>query len=262
MLRGWAGDGRLRRSASRADAGADPRRRARALDPEQREVALALSGPVVVLAGAGTGKTRAITHRIAYAALTGQHDPRRTLAVTFTARAAGEMRQRLAELGVEGVQARTFHSAALRQLRYFWPRVVGGPVPDILPSKTARGRPGPAPAGFTDASLARDVAAEIEWAKVSQVVASDYSAEALAARRQPPGSLSRDNVAELYAAYDDAKTAQGLIDFEDVLLLTVGILDTRPDMADEVRSGLPLVHRGRVPGRQPAAAATPRPLGR
>ena len=106
-----------------------------ALDPEQREVARALSGPVVVLAGAGTGKTRAITHRIAYAALTGQHDPRRTLAVTFTARAAGEMRQRLAELGVEGVQARTFHSAALRQLRYFWPRVVGGQVPEILPNK-------------------------------------------------------------------------------------------------------------------------------
>ncbi len=207
-----------------------------ALDPEQREVALALSGPVVVLAGAGTGKTRAITHRIAYAVLTGQHDPRRTLAVTFTARAAGEMRQRLAELGVEGVQARTFHSAALRQLRYFWPRVVGGPVPDILPSKAKIVGPVLRRAGFTDSSLARDVAAEIEWAKSSQVVASDYAAEALTARREPPGILTRDNVAELYAAYDDAKTEQGLIDFEDVLLLTVGILDTRPDVADEVRT--------------------------
>jgi DNA helicase-2/ATP-dependent DNA helicase PcrA len=207
-----------------------------ALDPEQREVALAVSGPVVVLAGAGTGKTRAITHRIAYAALTGQHDPRRTLAVTFTARAAGEMRQRLAALGVEGVQARTFHSAALRQLRYFWPRVVGGTVPEILPSKARvlgsvlRG------AGFTDSSLARDVAAEIEWAKSSQLVASDYVRAATAARREPPGSLTRDNVAELYAAYDDRKTEEGFIDFEDVLLLTVGMLDTRPDVADEVRT--------------------------
>jgi DNA helicase II / ATP-dependent DNA helicase PcrA len=207
-----------------------------ALDPEQREVALALSGPVVVLAGAGTGKTRAITHRIAYAVLTGQHDPRRTLAVTFTARAAGEMRQRLAELGVEGVQARTFHSAALRQLRYFWPRVVGGPVPEILPSKAKIVGPVLRRAGFTDSSLARDVASEIEWAKSSQIVASDYAAEAIAARREPPGSLTRDNVAELYSAYDDAKTEAGLIDFEDVLLLTVGILDTRPDVADEVRS--------------------------
>ena len=207
-----------------------------ALDPEQREVALAVSGPVVVLAGAGTGKTRAITHRIAYATLTGQHDPRRTLAVTFTSRAAGEMRQRLAELGVEGVQARTFHSAALRQLRYFWPRVIGGTVPEILPSK-ARVLGGVLRrAGFSDPSLARDVAAEIEWAKSSQVTASDYIRSSAAARREPPGSLTRDNVAELYAAYDERKTEEGLIDFEDVLLLTVGMLDTRPDVADEVRA--------------------------
>jgi DNA helicase-2/ATP-dependent DNA helicase PcrA len=206
-----------------------------ALDPEQREVALAVSGPVVVLAGAGTGKTRAITHRIAYAALTGQHDPRRTLAVTFTARAAGEMRQRLAELGVEGVSARTFHAAALRQLRYFWPRVVGGSVPEILPSKARLLGPVLRRAGFSDQSLARDVASEIEWAKSSQVVAADYVLAAAAARRDPPGSLTRNDVAALYSAYDDRKTSDGLIDFEDVLLLTVGMLDTRPDVADEVR---------------------------
>jgi len=207
-----------------------------ALDPEQREVALAVSGPVVVLAGAGTGKTRAITHRIAYAVLTGQHDPRRTLAVTFTARAAGEMRQRLAELGVEGVQARTFHSAALRQLRYFWPRVVGGTIPDILPSKARVLGPVLRRAGFSDPSLARDVASEIEWAKSSQVVAADYPAASLAARREPPSGLTRDNVADLYRAYEERKSDDGLIDFEDVLLLTVGILDTRPDIADEVRA--------------------------
>lgn len=215
--------------------GATPAERVlEALDPEQREVALAVSGPVVVLAGAGTGKTRAITHRIAYAALTGQHDPRRTLAVTFTARAAGEMRHRLAELGVEGVQARTFHSAALRQLRYFWPRVVGGALPEILPSKARVLGPVLRRAGFADATLARDVASEIEWAKSSQVAASDYVAASARARREAPGSLTRENVAELYAAYDDRKTADGFIDFEDVLLLTVGILDTRPDITDEV----------------------------
>jgi DNA helicase-2/ATP-dependent DNA helicase PcrA len=206
-----------------------------ALDPEQREVALALSGPVVVLAGAGTGKTRAITHRIAYAVLTGQHDPRRSLAVTFTARAAGEMRHRLAELGVDGVQARTFHSAALRQLRYFWPRVVGGAVPDILPTKGRLLGPVLRRAGFGDPSLARDVAGEIEWAKASQVTASDYAAAAHLAGREAPSGLTHDNVAELYTAYDDRKTADGLIDFEDVLLLTVGMLDTRPDITDEIR---------------------------
>src|SRR5690606_36393234 len=106
-----------------------------ALDPEQREVALALTGPVVVLAGAGTGKTRAITHRIAYGVRVGAYKPTSLLAVTFTARAAGEMRTRLRGLGVQGVQARTFHAAALRQLSYFWPRVVGGAPPRLQEHK-------------------------------------------------------------------------------------------------------------------------------
>ena len=97
-----------------------------ALDPEQRAVAESVSGPVVVWAGAGTGKTRAVTYRIAHAVSVGAHDPRRGLAVTFTTRAAGEMRERLMRLGVEGMQVRTFHAAALRQLRHFWPRAIGG----------------------------------------------------------------------------------------------------------------------------------------
>ncbi|HNO40813.1 MAG TPA: UvrD-helicase domain-containing protein, partial [Marmoricola sp.] len=105
------------------------------LDPEQREVALALRGPVRVLAGAGTGKTRAITHRIAYGVASGVYRPTEVLAVTFTARAAGEMRSRLRALGAPGVQARTFHAAALRQVRYFWPRVYGGEPPQLIDSK-------------------------------------------------------------------------------------------------------------------------------
>ena len=96
------------------------------LDTEQRVAVTAPRGPVCVLAGAGTGKTRTITHRIAHLVQTGHVAPGQVLAVTFTARAAGELRNRLRVLGVAGVQARTFHSAALRQLRYFWPRVVGG----------------------------------------------------------------------------------------------------------------------------------------
>ena len=106
-----------------------------ALDPEQRDVATTLTGPVCVIAGAGTGKTRAITHRIAHGVLSGTYDPRRVLAVTFTTRAAGEMRGRLRSLGVEGVQARTFHSAALRQARYFWPQVAGTDLPEITATK-------------------------------------------------------------------------------------------------------------------------------
>ena len=111
-----------------------------ALDPEQRQVAEALRGPVRVLAGAGTGKTRAITHRIAHGVAEGIYAPTEVLAVTFTTRAAGEMRGRLHRLGAPGVQARTFHSAALRQLRWFWPTTYGGELPTLTESKLAAGR--------------------------------------------------------------------------------------------------------------------------
>ena len=147
-----------------------------ALDPEQREVATALTGPVCVLAGAGTGKTRAITSRIAYGVLSGAYQPQQVLAVTFTARAAGEMRGRLRLLGAGGVQARTFHSAALRQLQYFWPRAVGGELPRIAEHKAglvaesaSRLRLNP------DRTLVRDLAAEIEWSKVTQTHRDDYA---------------------------------------------------------------------------------------
>src|SRR6478672_12773172 len=101
------------------------------LDDEQREAVLAARGPVCVLAGAGTGKTRAITRRIAQLIRTGHVAPGQVLAVTFTARAAGEMRTRLRDLGIVGVQARTFHAAALRQLSYFAPQILGGPLPAV-----------------------------------------------------------------------------------------------------------------------------------
>ncbi len=105
------------------------------LDEEQREVASTLTGPMCVLAGAGTGKTRAITHRIAYGVHSGVYSPQRLLAVTFTARAAAEMRSRLRDLGVANVQARTFHAAALRQLQFFWPQAIGGTLPNLLDHK-------------------------------------------------------------------------------------------------------------------------------
>ena len=207
-----------------------------ALDPEQRAVATALRGPVCVLAGAGTGKTRAITHRIAYGVHAGVYVPGSVLAVTFTARAAGEMRGRLRQLGVVGVQARTFHSAALPQLSFFWPRVVGGELPRLTASKAgllaeAAGRsrlslPGPA---------IRDVAAEVEWAKATRTPPDDYVAAAAREGRTPAADLAASEMAKLYAAYEEVKRARGSIDFEDVLLLTVGILEDRPDVAAQVR---------------------------
>ena len=129
------------------------------LDPEQREVAMATRGAVCVLAGAGTGKTRAITHRIAYAAAIGVVDPAHVLALTFTVRAAGEMRGRLRQLGFARVRASTFHAAALRQLNYFWPRVIGGLLPRLIDTKMqpgARGgQSGAGPAGRPGAGRRR-----------------------------------------------------------------------------------------------------------
>ncbi|WP_078629144.1 ATP-dependent DNA helicase UvrD2 [Streptomyces sp. 142MFCol3.1] len=205
------------------------------LDPEQREVATALHGPVCVLAGAGTGKTRAITHRIAYGVRAGVLHPSSVLAVTFTNRAAGEMRGRLRQLGAGGVQARTFHSAALRQLQYFWPKAVGGGLPRLVDRKIQLVADAAAACRIRlDRGELRDVTSEIEWSKVTQTIPADYAAAAAKARREAPRDPAE--IAQLYAAYEDLKRDRTVIDFEDVLLLTVAILQDRHDIAEQVRS--------------------------
>jgi DNA helicase II / ATP-dependent DNA helicase PcrA len=229
------------------------------LDPEQREVALATRGAVCVLAGAGTGKTRAITYRIAYATAVGMVNPAHVLALTFTVRAAGELRGRLRQLGAAGsggsgsgrsglgglgtglVRASTFHAAALRQLKYFWPRVVGGRPPQVVDAKASlvreaakragvrlEGGPGPGGGG----ALA-DAAAEIEWAKVSQVRPDGYLRAAAAAGRSPAAGV--DHLASVYAAYEELRRERHLIDFESVLELTAAILIDNRAAADQVR---------------------------
>ncbi|MEV5278239.1 ATP-dependent DNA helicase UvrD2 [Streptomyces sp. NPDC051994] len=204
------------------------------LDPEQREVATALNGPVCVLAGAGTGKTRAITHRIAYGVRAGILQPSSVLAVTFTNRAAGEMRGRLRQLGAGGVQARTFHSAALRQLQYFWPKAVGGELPRLVERKVQLVAEAGARCRIRlDRNELRDVTGEIEWAKVTQTVAADYPAAAAKLHRDAPRDPAE--IAQIYAMYEQLKQDRGVIDFEDVLLLTVGVLQDRHDIADQIR---------------------------
>ncbi|MEU8654825.1 ATP-dependent DNA helicase UvrD2 [Streptomyces sp. NPDC048737] len=205
------------------------------LDPEQREVATALHGPVCVLAGAGTGKTRAITHRIAYGVRAGILHPSSVLAVTFTNRAAGEMRGRLRQLGAQGVQARTFHSAALRQLQYFWPKAIGGSLPRLVDRKVQLVADAAAACRIRlDRGELRDTTAEIEWCKVTQTVPADYPAAAAKAGRETPRAPAE--TAQLYAAYEDLKRERGVIDFEDVLLLTVAVLQDRQDIAEQVRA--------------------------
>ncbi|WP_406283055.1 ATP-dependent DNA helicase UvrD2 [Embleya sp. NBC_00896] len=206
-----------------------------ALDPEQRQVAEAVDGAVCVLAGAGTGKTRAITHRIAYGVLTGAMQPTQTLAVTFTARAAGEMRGRLRDLGVPGVQARTFHAAALRQLHYFWPKVFAGPPPQLVETKIALVRDAVQHCRLrADRTELRDITSEIEWSKATQTAPDDYPRALLEAGRKPPREAAE--IAHVYAAYEKIKSGQGRMDFEDVLLLTIGLLDDRPEVREAVQA--------------------------
>ncbi|MCX3059322.1 ATP-dependent DNA helicase UvrD2 [Streptomyces beihaiensis] len=205
------------------------------LDPEQRAVATALHGPVCVLAGAGTGKTRAITHRIAYGVRAGILPSASVLAVTFTNRAAGEMRGRLRQLGAGGVQARTFHSAALRQLQFFWPKAVGGELPRLVDRKVQLVADAAAACRVRlDRGELRDVTSEIEWSKVTQTVPSDYAAAAHKAGRESPRDPAE--IAQIYAQYETLKRDRRVIDFEDVLLLTVGILQDRHDIAEQVRA--------------------------
>ncbi len=213
----------------------DPDELLAGLDPEQQAVATALHGPVCVLAGAGTGKTRAITHRIAYGVAAGAFQPNQLLAVTFTTRAAGELRSRLRALGADGVQARTFHSAALRQLTYFWPQTVGGSAPRILESKIPLVAEAASACRIkTDRAALRDLASEIEWCKSTQTAPEDYASAVAKAQRIAPREAAE--VSRVYAAYEEHKRDRGFIDFEDVLLLTIGVLESRPDIADQVRA--------------------------
>lgn len=202
------------------------------LDPEQRAVAEAVRGPVCVLAGAGTGKTRAITHRIAHAVRSGYVDASSVLAVTFTTRAAGELRQRLRALGAPGVQARTFHAAALRQLTYFWPKVIGGAAPSVIESKLPVLREA-CRITRTSPDVLRDLASEVEWAKVVQVGPEDYLAAAAKFHRTPP--VPAEEMARVYDAYEQIRRERHLVDFETILELTAAVMTEHQEVAGQIR---------------------------
>ena len=211
-----------------------------ALDQEQRAVATAVRGPVCVIAGAGTGKTRAITHRLAYAVDIGIVEPNRILALTFTARAAGEMRARLRALGVPAIAARTFHGAALKQLLYFWPEALGGRFPSLLTSKSAFLGEALDRAGISltkSPAALREISSEIEWAKVLQIPSDEYVEAALANNRAitSRSKLNLEDIARTYESYESLKRQERAIDFEDVLLLTVGMLEEVKEIRDRVR---------------------------
>jgi len=203
-----------------------------ALDEGQRQAAEALLGPVCLLAGAGTGKTRAITHRIAYGVATGVYPPSRVMALTFTNRAAGELRTRLRTLGAEGVAARTFHASALSQLNAFWPQTIGGTMPRLLEGKARMiAHAADSLKLKIDTATLRDVAAEIEWRKTSRMSIEQYGN----AERTQPAALTVDRMVDLQTAYEATKDARRQIDFEDVLLAAAGMIEAEPRIAQQVR---------------------------
>ena len=209
----------------------------RDLDESQRVVATTWGGPLCVLAGAGTGKTRALTHRIAHGVAEGKYQPEQVLALTFTTKAASEMGQRLRALGVQGVATRTFHSAALRQLQHFWPTITGGRLPDIAPSKAPLiAKTLDQLSLSVDTAVVRDLAGDIEWRKVHAYTLEDYRVKRAALGKNLPGGLSLEVVASIHERYEQVKDELSRIDFEDVLLGTLGMLETEQRVVDRVRA--------------------------
>jgi DNA helicase-2/ATP-dependent DNA helicase PcrA len=210
----------------------DPDRILDGLNDAQREAVTTVSGPVAIIAGAGSGKTRVVSHRAAYAVATGAVAEQRVLLVTFTEKAAGEMAERVRALGLGRVTARTFHSAALAQLRYFWPlHHDGAELPEIMADKwrivspLVRSLPG----GYRFTPT-KDVMDEIEWAKSRRLTPDTYGARA-AGRTPPP---TPDLFIRLFRDYERLKTRRGLIDFDDILRHTVEVLEEDPDAAAAV----------------------------
>jgi len=215
------------------------------LNDAQREAVTAVEGPVVILAGAGTGKTRVISRRTAYAIATGAVPADQVLIVTFTDKAATEMVERLRDLGLPGVTARTFHAHALSQLRHFWPsRHEGEPMPEILDSKLpllvplVRGLP-----GHYRFTPAKDLASEIEWAKSHRLTPTTYEAAiagsgtgptALPPLREAP--IPVDLFVKVFSGYERARTRAGRIDFDDLLIETVDLLEQDAEAAETVRA--------------------------
>ena len=204
------------------------------LNEGQRKAARATTGPVAILAGAGTGKTTTITHRVAYQVATGAFPVSEILAVTFTEKAAGELKSRLADLGVEGVDARTFHSAALSQLHRLWEQHSGEPVPAVLDHKapliSSLANALPAPHKFLPR---RELAGEIEWAKNRMVTPPGYLDELERSGHEPP--IPAELMLRMYEGYERRKQKGGKIDFEDMLGLAVQMFDTYPATATQIR---------------------------
>lgn len=204
------------------------------LNPEQREAVSNLRGPLLISAGAGTGKTTTIAHRIAYGIASGAYNPAKILALSYTARAAAELRDRLHDLGAGAVTVRTFHSAALAQLQYFWPIHTGARLPMLEPNKARILGEVTRQLGYKlDDRQVREVIAEIEWRKYRLVGFDSYR---LLSSRPNLEGLARDRVLQIVEGYEEYKVSQSIIDWEDVLVLILGLLQAEPAALSHVHS--------------------------
>ena len=202
------------------------------LNDRQREAVTTTASPLAILAGAGSGKTRVLTRRIAWLAAEGALDPRHVLAVTFTRKAAGELSDRLEGLGVRrAVTSGTFHGLALAQLRRRW-RDRGEAVPALLERKARILAPllGGGPSVGAEAA---EVAGEIEWAKANLIVPDGYEEAVAAAGRATPRPAGE--IGSLYGRYETEKTRRGVIDFDDLLWRLGDALEGDPEFAAVIR---------------------------
>jgi DNA helicase II / ATP-dependent DNA helicase PcrA len=200
-----------------------------AVNDEQRRAVMQVRGPVCILAGAGSGKTTTITRRIAYQVATETLRPSQILAVTFTEKAAREMKGRLQRLGVEGVRASTFHSAALAQLRVLSREAPGEILASKVPALRRIANTLPKPYRFRPAI---DLATEIEWARNRRVSADDYVDRL--GDHEPP--IPVDLMASVFRRYEKSKRDAGLIDFEDLLELAIRMYEIGEVAVDRFRA--------------------------
>jgi len=203
------------------------------LNEAQLRAVTAEGGPVVVLAGAGSGKTRVLTRRIAWRVLRGDTDPSKVMALTFTRAAAAELRERLLALGLrDRVTAGTFHALALVQLRQRWAERNMTP-PTLVDRKLRLISPLLPRSGAGRRADAMDVAAEIDWARARLVPPEHYGPAAAEAGRTPP--LPAEQMAELMVAYAQVKRRKRVVDFDDLLHLAIRDLQADPAYAEAVR---------------------------
>lgn len=201
------------------------------LNEPQREAVLHTDGPLLILAGAGSGKTRVLTHRIAYLIDERGVNPWNILAITFTNKAAEEMRQRvdsLVNFGAESIWVSTFHSACVRILRRFIDRLGYDnrfTIYDTDDQKTLMKEVCRKVDIDTKVYKERNLLAAVSSAKNEMILPDEFELNA-------GGDFGQLKIAKVYREYEAQLKANNALDFDDLLVKTVQLLETQPDVLE------------------------------